>query len=187
MAIIVNSVNVVSDVVVEPVSLTDAKTWMRISYDTDDNLIQELIESARKHIEALTSVSFATKVLRANVELTGSIPGAWMVDVPYGPLICINELKWKTGFNMYETLVKNDEYELIGGKIWLYSAGNYIITYQAGYSSLPEDIKSDILTLVTWSYENRGKKFQGDAKAGLLKEFPTWDGLNYHQYKKVVI
>jgi len=187
MAIIVNSVNVVSDVVVEPVSLTDAKNWMRISYDTDDSMIQELIEGARKHIEALTSVSFASKVLKANIELTGSVPGVWMVDVPYSPLICINELKWKTGFNMYETLVKNDDYELIGAKIWLYNAGNYIITYQAGYSSLPEDIKNDILTLVAWAYENRGKKFKGDQATGTLSEFPKWDGLNYHQYKKVVI
>lgn len=187
MAIIVNSVSIISDVVVEPVSLTDAKTWMRISYDTDDSLIQELIQSARKHIEGLCGVSFGSKVIKSNVELTGSMPNAWMVDVPYGPLICINELKWKTGFNYYETLVKNEEYELIGGKIWLYSPGIYIITYQAGYSQLPEDIKSDILTLVTWSYENRGKKFQGDAASKSLNQFPFWDGLNYHQYKKVVI
>lgn len=186
MAIIVNSVNVVTDVVVEPVSLTDAKKWMRISYDTDDTMIQELIEGARKHIEKLTSVSFANKVLRTDIELTGSVPSVWMIDVPYSPLICINEIKWKTGFNTYQTLVKNDDYELIGGKIWLYNAGNYIITYQAGYTSLPEDIKSDILALVAWSYENRGKQMNADTKT-IPTQYPYWDGLNYHQYKKVVI
>jgi hypothetical protein len=188
MAIILNSVNIVSDVVVEPVSLTDAKNWLRITnYTSDDTLIQELIQAARKHIEFLTGVSFASKVLKCNIDLSGTIPGVWMIDVPYGPLICINEIKWKTGFNLYETLVKNDDYELIGNKIWVYNSGNYTITYQAGYSSLPEDIKSDILTLVAWSYENRGKKFQGDSRGILLKEFPTWDGLNYHQYIKNVI
>jgi hypothetical protein len=62
-----------------------------------------------------------------------------------------------------------------------------VIKYQCGYNSIPEDLATDILTLVAWSYENRGKKFQGDAKAGMLKEYPNWDGLNYHQYKKVVI
>jgi hypothetical protein len=102
-------------------------------------------------------------------------------------MVCVNEVLWKTGFNMYDTLVKNDDYEIIGNKLWFYYQGNYTITYQAGYSSLPEDIKSDILTLVAWSYENRGKKFQGDATSGLLKQYPNWDGLNYHQYKKVVI
>jgi hypothetical protein len=187
MAIYINNVAVISDVVVEPVSLTDAKTWMRISYTDDDSMIQELIESARKHIEFLTGVSFGSKVLKANIELTGTVPQVWMVDLPYGPMVCVNEVLWKTGFNTYDTLVKNDDYEIIGNKLWFYYAGNYTITYQAGYSQLPEDIKSDILTLVTWSYENRGKKFQGDANNGLLKEYPNWDGLNYHQYKKVVI
>ena len=187
MAIYINNVAVVSDVVVEPVSLTDAKNWMRITYTDDDSMIKELIQSARKHIEFLTSVSFGSKVLKANIELTGTIPGVWMVDLPYGPMVCVNEVLWKTGFNMHETLVKNDDYEIIGNKLWFYSEGNYTITYQAGYSSLPEDIKSDILTLVAWSYENRGKKFQGDANSGLMKEYPNWDGLNYNQYKKVVI
>jgi hypothetical protein len=187
MAIYINNVAVLSDVVVEPVSLTDAKNWMRISYTDDDSMIKELIQSARKHIEFLTSVSFGSKLLKANIELTGTIPGVWMVDLPYGPMICVNEVKWKTGFNQFETLVKNDDYEIIGNKLWFYYEGNYTITYQAGYSSLPEDIKSDILTLVTWSYENRGKKFKGDQTTGTLSEFPKWDGLNYHQYKKVVI
>jgi len=187
MAIYINNVAILSDVVVEPVSLTDAKNWMRISYTDDDSMIKELIESARKHIELLTGVSFGSKLLKANIELTGTIPGVWMVELPYGPMVCVNEVKWKTGFNMYDTLVKNDDYEIIGNKLWFYYQGNYTITYQAGYSSLPEDIKSDILTLVTWSYENRGKKFQGEARANLVKEYPTWDGLNYHQYKKVVI
>ena len=84
-------------------------------------------------------------------------------------------------------MVKNEDYEVIGGKIWLYTAGNYIIKYQAGYGTLPDDIRSDILTLVAWSYENRGKNFKGDASASGVKEYPNWDGLNYHQYKKVVI
>jgi hypothetical protein len=51
---------------------------------------------------------------------------------------------------------------------------------------MPDDIKNDILTLVAWSYENRGKKFIGDSRTS-LSQYPTWDGLNYHQYKKVVI
>lgn len=187
MAIFINSITILADAVVEPVSLTDAKAWMRITYTDDDVLISDLISSARKHIEKLSGVSFVNKSIRSNIELTGYQPNVWMVDVPYSPLICVDELKYKSGFNTYDILVKNEDYEIIGGKIWLYMGGNYIIKYQAGYSSLPDDIRSDILTLVAWSYENRGKKFQGDAKAGMLKEFPNWDGLNYHQYKKVVI
>lgn len=187
MSIYINSVKIVADAVVEPVSLTDAKNWMRVSYDSDDDLISDLIASARQHIEKLCSVSFVNKLISANIELTGSVPNVWMVDVPYGPLVCVNELKFKSGFTTYDILVKDEDYEIIGNKIWLYSQGIYTITYQAGYGSMPDDIKNDILTLVAWAYENRGKKFLGDAKSGYMNLYPTWDGLNYHQYKKVVI
>ena len=187
MSILINSVQTVSDAVVEPVSLTDAKTWMRIDYDTDDDLIGDLIASARKHIEKLTGVSFVNKLLRSNFTLSGTRPEVWMVDLPYSPLLCVNELKYKTGFTTYDILVKDTDYEQIGGKLWLYIAGTYTCLYQAGYGSVPDDIKSDILTLVAWSYENTGKKFTGDANNNNNNKFPFWDGLNFHQYKKIVI
>jgi hypothetical protein len=47
-------------------------------------------------------------------------------------------------------------------------------------------LENDILTLVAWMYENRGKKMNADPKAS-ISQYPYWDGLNYHQYKKVVI
>lgn len=187
MSIIINSVQIVSDAVVEPVSLTDAKTWMRIDYDTDDDLIGDLISSARKHIEKLCGVNFVNKLMRTNFTLSGTTNDVWMVDLPYGPLICVNELKFKTGFTTYDILVKDTDYEQLGGKLWLYTKGTYICTYQAGYGSVPDDIKSDILTLVAWSYDNTGKKFTGDASNNNNNKFPFWDGLNYHQYKKIVI
>jgi hypothetical protein len=184
----IDGITILADAVVEPVSLTDAKNWLRITnYDTDDVLIGDLLNAARVHIEKLTGCSLVNKSVRINVELTPQSQGFWIIDVPYGPLGCVDEVKIKTGMNTYEVLTKNEEYEIIGGKIWLYSPGIYVIKYQCGYNSIPEDLATDILTLVAWSYENRGKKFQGDAKAGMLKEYPNWDGLNYHQYKKVVI
>jgi hypothetical protein len=186
MAILVNNVATISDVVTEPVSLTDAKNWLRITnYTSDDSLIKELLKSARLHIEKLCSKSLGSKVLKANIELSGTQPGVWMVELPYGPMICVNEVKWKTGFNMYDTLVKNDDYEIIGNKLWFYYQGNYTITYQAGFSQLPEDLKNDILTLTAWMYENRGKNMNADTKA-IPNQYPYWDGMNYHQYKQVL-
>jgi len=75
---------------------------------------------------------------------------------------------------------------VIAGKLWLCTQGNYEVQYQSGYSSVPEDIASDILALVAWQYENRGKKMNADPQS-LISQYPNWDGLNYHQYKKVVI
>jgi len=185
MAIYIDGITILADAVVEPVSRTDAKNWMRITdYTSDDTLIDELITSARKHIEKLTGLSLANKKLKAYVDLTGEVPAVWMVDVPYGPLLCVDEIRYKTGLNSWDVLELNLEYEKYGSKLWFYTAGTYEITYQAGYGDLPADLENDILTLVAWMYENRGKRFQ---KSDAIKDYPNWDGLNYHQYKKVVI
>jgi hypothetical protein len=183
----IDGITILADAVVEPVSLTDAKNWLRIgNYDTDDVLIGDLLSAARVHIEKLTGCSLVNKSVRINVELTPQSQGFWILDVPYGPLGCVDEVKMKTGMNTYDILTKNDEYEVIGGKIWLYSPGIYVIKYQCGFNTLPEDLATDILTLTAWSYENRGKKMNNDPK-NRMTEFPSWNGLNYHQYKKVVI
>lgn len=183
----IDGITILADAVVEPVSLTDAKNWLRITnYDTDDELISSLVNGARVHIEKLTGCSLVNKSVRINVELTPQSQGFWMIDVPYGPLLCVDEIKMKSGMNTYDILVKNDEYEVIGGKIWLYTPGIYVIKYQCGFSSIPEDLATDILTLTAWSYENRGKKMNADIK-NRMSEFPSWEGLNYHQYKKIVI
>jgi uncharacterized phiE125 gp8 family phage protein len=183
----IDGITILADAVVEPVSLTDAKNWMRITnYDTDDVMIVDLLSAARVHIEKLTGCSLVNKSVRINVELTPQSQGFWILDVPYGPLGCVDEVKMKTGMNTYEVLTKNTDFEVIGGKIWLYTAGVYVIKYQCGFSTIPEDLATDILTLTAWSYENRGKKMNNDPR-NRMTEFPSWDGLNYHQYKKVVI
>ena len=186
MAIYINGVTIVADAVVEPVSLTDAKNWMRIDYTSDDSLIQSLLNASRVHLEKLTGLSFVNKLIRTNFELTGYVPSVWMIDLPYGPLVCVDELKIKTGMNTYNTMTKNEDYEIIGGKLWLYTQGIYSALYQGGFGTLPEDLADDILALTAWQYENRGKKMNAD-RQGLISQYPNWDGLNYHQYKKVVI
>jgi len=135
MAIYINGVTIVADAVVEPVSLTDAKNWMRIDYTSDDSLIQSLLNASRVHLEKLTGLSFVNKLIRTNFELTGTQPPLWMVDLPYGPLVCMDELKIKTGIGLYDIL---------------------------------------------------SKKMNAD-RDSLLSQYPNWDGLNYHQYKKVNI
>lgn len=182
MAIYIDGVTILADAVVEPVSRTDVKNWMRVDYNTDDDIIEDLITSARLHLEKLTGRSLTNKLIRADIECTGTQPQVWMINLPYNPLNCVDEIKYKTGINTYTTLTKNDDYEVIGGKVWVYAPGYYQIKYQAGYGTLPEDLQTDILTLVTWSYENRGKKMNADPSM-TISQYPFWDGLNYHQYK----
>lgn len=186
MAIFIDAVTVIGDGVVEPVSRTDAKNWMRIDYSDDDNLIDNLIEASRIYIEKATGLSLVNKQLKAYIECDGANPPVWMIDLPYGPLICVDLVKYKQSVNDWQTLTKNEDYEVIGKKLWVYTAGYYEVTYQTGYSEVPEPLIADILTLVAWQYQNRGKNMNADQKQS-ISQYPQWEGLNYHKYKKVVI
>jgi len=186
MAVYINSVQITADAAVEPVSRTDVKNWLRIDYTSDDTLIDSLISGARQHLEKLTGRSLVNKLITANIELSGQNPKVWIVDLPYSPLVCVNSVTVKEGVNDTEALTVNDDYEVIGGKLWLYIQGIYTVVYQAGYGVLPNDLRNDMLTLVSWMYENRGKQMNADPKKSVT-HYPSWEGLNYHQYRQVVI
>ena len=188
MAIYIDGITVLAEAANEPVSITDIRNWLRLdtAYTEDDNLIADLITAAREHIERLTGVTIGNKKFKVNIETYGS-RARWIVDLPYGPVSCVDLVRRKSGINTYDTLVANTDYEFVGGKLWLYAPFDYEVTYTGGYGDCPEDLELDIKTLVAWSYDNRGKIIEGQSREGLLRQYPTWDGLNYHQYKKVVI
>ena len=139
MSILVNSISVIADSSVEPVSITDARNWLRLdtAYTEDDNLIAELITSARKHIEKLTGVNLVNKSMKVLIDVYG-LPQwpTYVVDLPYGPVVCVDLVRRKAGMNTYDTLTKNTHYEFIGGKLWLYAVGDYEVTYTSGYGCL---------------------------------------------------
>lgn len=186
MAVLINSVTTLADGAVEPVSRTDAKNWLRIDYTSDDTMIDTLISAARQHLEKLTGRSLVNKKLLCNLEATVQMPKVWVIDLPYSPIVCVDSVTIKEGINDNEALTVNDDYEVIGGKLWIYAPGVYNVTYQAGYGTLPNDLKNDVLTLVAWMYENRGKKMNADPKQA-VSQYPMWEGLNYHQYRTIVI
>lgn len=172
----------------EPVTLSEMRNWMRLDpTDTsDDSLITGLIIAARQHIENIASVTLISKVYSTLFEVTGVDHKFWVVKLPFGPLVSVASVKYQDGINSWNTLVADEDYEIYEGKLLLYRQGVYRVQYSTGFGTIPFDLKNDIMTLVSWMYENRGKMMNIDnkAKAGM---FPYWEGLNYHQYKNVMI
>ena len=187
MATFIHTIQIVNDSVVEPVSRTDIKDWLRIKYDTDDEMIDSLIASARSYIEKATGLSLVNRSYECMVQTISGQTSTFVIDLPYGPIVDITEVSYKAGINSYDALTVNESYEVIGGKLWLYSSGIFKVKYDSGYSSLPQDLKNDIMTLVGWMYENRGKKMNADSVNKGISQYPFWNGLNYHNYKKIVI
>ena len=62
----------------EPLSLADAKAFLRVEHDDDDSVIAALISAARNHVEALTRLGLMTQTWRIVLD-------CWPKDGRIGP------------------------------------------------------------------------------------------------------
>ena len=174
-------VTVTTDLTTEPVTIDEAKLWMRIvDYTTDDDLITELITSTRKHLEKYTGLSFGEKTIEAIMT-----NDRFTFELPYGPVITVSSVEKWDG-DEWITLVDETDYYVVDDCLQVYSYSKFRVTYTAGYEELPEDLKTDIKVLVAWQYKNRGLNFQADTD-NTISQHPYQTLLNAKQYRKVVI
>src|SRR3954452_10112477 len=67
-------------VAVEPVSLAQAKLWLRVDHDAENDLISALVSAARDYVEAQTGLALAPQTWRLAV-----LPSALPVELPRPP------------------------------------------------------------------------------------------------------
>ena len=66
---------------IEPLSLSDAKKFLRVDYDDEDDVIAELIIDARREAEKITNRALASQTIRAILQ-----PDAMSAGVLSGPV-----------------------------------------------------------------------------------------------------
>lgn len=157
---------------VEPVSLAEAKSWLREDSSDEDQLIQALIVAARMTLEAYTRRFFVTQNWRLILDAwPSSLRATSTVALPFAPFQTV------TAIRVYDV---NDASLLVGsttyrapsatdaGRIVFNSAppapgranDGVEIDLTVGYGSLaaqtPEPLRRAILTLVAYWRENRG-------------------------------
>ena len=98
--------------ITEPVTLSEAKNYCRVSGSSDDALITDLITEAREAIEKATGLSITSK----NVSIWFNNPSGNFA-MPFGPLD-------KTTFHLYDS--DNIEIVAIGGFLELFRELFYI-------------------------------------------------------------
>lgn len=170
-------VKIITDLVTEPVSLADAKKWMRVEYDSDDTLITALIKSTRTLLESYTGLSFGTKTIETVIDITKEI------QVPYSPLQTMTSV-YRRENNAWVLCVVDLDYYIINNTIQVELPALYKLTYTAGYTTLPEPLKTDIKVMTAWQYENRGIKFD---EVGTAQSYPFMNLLNARNYRQIVI
>jgi uncharacterized phiE125 gp8 family phage protein len=136
---------VVTDLSVEPVTLQEAKDYMRISSESENDLIEELITSARERIEKYTGLSLGLKTLKA-YWFYFHIPA----EIPYGPVTAINSVVDDNDVEL-EYTARGLQYKTLEA----YSTQGLAIEYEAGFAVVPKGLKLAILKQVSTDYENR--------------------------------
>lgn len=173
----------VTDPVAEPVTLAEAKLWLKVDLDDDDDLITALITAARRIFEELTGRSLVNTVWRAewdHLPRVGSYLGAGasrVLELPRAPLVSVAWIKYSADDSAgTETTFAASNYTVETGldanrysRLWLNDdadwpdlgsfPGALRCQFTAGYgtaaSAVPEEIKACVKLLLSHLYQNR--------------------------------
>lgn len=184
----------------EPVSLVEAKAHLRVDVTDDDLLITSLISSARLHAEMVTQRQFVTATWKLVLD---AFPGPSLMGVPAGvpfslpghavllnksPVQSVTSIKYLDMAGVQQTMPSTDytvdtstepaRITPVFGKIWPISMpqiGAVEITFNSGYSAVPEGIKSWIKLRIASLYENREEVAL--MNRGKIEPLPFVDGL----------
>jgi uncharacterized phiE125 gp8 family phage protein len=159
-------VNITTDLTIEPLLVKEAKDYLHIDFDNDDIFLSTLISSSRKALEKFTGLSFGAKTIMVYVDLSEEL------EIPYGPVNSVTLVRKWTGDSSFDTIT---DYVLKGSQFKRFDpgvCGEYEITYTAGYSTLPEDLRLAILTEVAYRYENRGDEIVALSNAAKTLAMP---------------
>lgn len=146
---------VVTDLATEPVTLTEVKRHLNMVFDTDgsyefnddDTKLTELITEVRQALEKYTGLSFGEKTLQAII----SNERGQRFELPYGPVISVTTVVDKDGEDIDDPVIRGLDFK------WIETCSSYmVLTYTAGYVTLPADLKRAMKEEIAFRYKNQG-------------------------------
>lgn len=168
-----------TDVTAEPVTLAQAKHFMRETSTAQDALIEQtLIPSARRAVEDFLGRALITRTLKAYDDCFPRHQNV-ALHLPYPPLVSVTHIKYQDESDVQQTLDSSkysvDVVSTIG-RIVLKKSETWPSTYDeaidaveiqflCGYGSdpdnIPEDIAHAILETISHAYEFRERTVTG--------------------------
>lgn len=136
--------------IAEPVTPAEAKAWLKMegTFDADSQIITNLITEGRRWVENRCGISVVQKGVQAIVEVMN------YQELPYGPVADLSSISVLNDEG--ETVVGPRIVGLDGGYPSIEGFGRFTVSYDAGMTAVPQDIKGAILSYVAFAYENRG-------------------------------
>src|SRR6478735_10890345 len=133
----------------EPITLAQAKAWLKVTHDDEDVIITALITAARQTCEGYISKSFVERTLTAIVR-----NDLGNIKLPYGPVGNVTGV-----FDIDGGEITGTSYAITGvsDKRLGYPMCGYVkVIYTAGYAVLPQQFKTALLQQLSWLFVNRG-------------------------------
>ena len=155
---------------VEPVSLTEAKSHLRVDITDDDALITALITAARQMAEEISRRALITQTWKYILD---AWPKGDELTLPLPPLQSVASITYKdkdgnsatfsSGSYIVDADCEPGRVVLAYGATWpsttLYPAGAITVQFTAGYgdsaSDVPQAIRQAMLLMIGHWYENR--------------------------------
>lgn len=139
----------------EPITLTQLKAHLQITYTDDDTYLTDLIVACRQALERFCNISLATKVITLLADYYCER------ELPYGPVTTFTSASLKTATGTYTAQTANTDYEIDGitGGFQIFrplSTGRYKLVYTAGYATVPKDLILDLKRICGYCYEHKG-------------------------------
>lgn len=156
---------------VEPVTLAQARAWLRLrETGPEDEEIEDLITAARVLIEAEWSVRLVNSTWRLTME---GFPGCGPIRIPIGPLVSVSSIQYVDGAGATQTLgsshytvdtsVNPGEITAAYGEAWPVTRCQpraVLVTFVAGHgataASVPRTLQLAVKMAVNWWFERRG-------------------------------
>jgi len=152
-------IKIVAESATEPVSLADAKNYIKVDFTDDDTLITSMIIMARIWCENYLSRDIVSKTRKYYMDKTNGL-----FDLPFSPVTTISSVKVNGEAATYDVLGLNNE------TIELHSGPAEKVEIEYITEAVDNDlIQGAILQLVSTYYDNRTDFVMGVG----VNEIPT--------------
>jgi uncharacterized phiE125 gp8 family phage protein len=154
------AIKILVEPAIEPVTLAETKSWLRLDSADEDDLLTALIKTARIRSETITNRAMITQTVQ---ETFVRYSASGVIDFSFAPVQSINSVV-KIASNGAETILTATDYfaDLDNNRIKVNSlsgAASFRIEYIAGYGLLSTDVpaplKTAILLQIAWLFEHR--------------------------------
>jgi len=153
------------------ITVADLKTQLRVTHSLEDTLIGAMRSAAISWVEEHCNIKLGSYTAR------GYLPGFYNSRIPIGPVTAVSEVKYQvTEDTDYDTDLSTLDAglwftDLISQpsriafrdvpSVYEYSLNPVVVTFTAGYSTIPAPVLQAIRLLVAHMYENRQEEVIG--------------------------